>query len=81
LTTSPPFCLEEAFAYKGIEVGVFPVAEVGYNWGVEVVLLLIQLALKIVEDQASADRVFDGVGIYPAEVVVEVAVSDSSRRL
>ena len=67
-------CLEEAFAYKGVEVGVFPVAEVGYDWWVEVVLLLVQLVLKIVEDQSSAGRVFDGEGIDPAEVVVEVVV-------
>jgi len=37
-------------------------------------LLLVQLVLKIVEDQSSADRVFDGEGVDPAEVVVEVVV-------
>ena len=41
---------------------------------VEVVLLLVQLVLKIAEDQVSADRVFDSVGVYPAEVVVEVVL-------
>ena len=59
---------------QGVEVGVFLVAEVGYDGWVEVVLLLVQLVLKIAEDQVSADRVFNRVGVDPAEVVVQVVL-------